>query len=180
MVHSKDYVLPRGPMTNVLQMEHAVETGAIDPKQLMLACAGRLACTFAASALQIVLAGAQKKINTHVQRSNAVRTFALQAHLDLPTSELPEVVQKIHAQSSADVTGVTALWDAVHVVFSIFSTGIQLSGQGAVLFGLLRGQRQAMLVATLPLIPQLYSVVKGLLAVNLQDGESLFLGTCRF
>ena len=165
---------------NAFQMERAVETGTVDPKQLALACAGRIACTFAASTIQDVISGAHNKINARIRRSNAVRSFALQARLDVPTSELPDVMHTMRAQSRADITGVTVLWDAVHEVFSIFGASVQLSGQFAVLFGLLRGQGRAMLVATLPLIPQLFSVLRGLAAVTLQDGETFFLDARSF
>ena len=155
-------------------MEHAVETGNVDPKQLILACAGRISCTFAATAIQKIIADAQKKINTRIQRSNAVHAFAFQAQLDVPTSERPEIMQIGRALSFSEFTGVTALWGAVHEVLSIFSSGIQLSGQCVVLLSLLKGQRRAMLVAMLPLLPQLLSVVKSLRRVTsgLQDGKS--------
>ena len=155
-------------------MEHAVETGNVDPKQLILACAGRIACTFAATAIQKIIAEAQKKINTRIQRSNAVHAFAFQAQLDVPTSERPDIMQISHALSFSEFTGVTALWGAVHEVFSIFSSGVRLSGQCVVLLSLLRGQRRAMLVAMLPLVPQLFSVVNklGVITNRLQDGKS--------
>ena len=155
-------------------MEHAVETGTVDPKQIVLACAGRIACTFAATVIRKIMVEAHLKINTRIQRSNAIQAFAFQAQLDVPTSESPDIMQINKTLLSSECTGVTALWSAVCEVVCIVSSGVQLSGQCVMLLSLLSGQRRAMLAAMLPLVSQLFSVVKSLVVetYGLQDGQS--------
>ncbi|KAI0716185.1 P-loop containing nucleoside triphosphate hydrolase protein [Cerioporus squamosus] len=137
----------------VKMMEVAIETRTIDTHQLLLICAGRLACTFARLVLYNTLTKAENTLNARIRRWFSLHQFRACARLDLPTYGRTEVRSQL-AASSDDYYGRTVVWQTLKMAMEIVSTTAQLVAESFVLVNALRGQTDGLLLAGVTMISE--------------------------
>ncbi|KAI0716191.1 P-loop containing nucleoside triphosphate hydrolase protein [Cerioporus squamosus] len=137
----------------VKMMEAAVETRTIDTNQLLLICAGRLACTFVHLVLYNTLTKAENTLNARIRRWFSLHQFRAYARLDLPTYGRRDVQSQL-AASSDDYFGRTVVWQTLKTVMDIVSTTAQLVAESFVLANALRGQPDGLLLAGVTMISE--------------------------
>ncbi|TFK83989.1 P-loop containing nucleoside triphosphate hydrolase protein [Polyporus arcularius HHB13444] len=137
----------------IKMMESAIETRTIDTHQLLLICAGRLACTFAHIVLHNILTKAENTLNARIRRWLSLHQFRAYARLDQPTFGRTEVQSQL-AASSDDYFGRTVVWQTLKMVMEIVSTTAQLAAESFVLVKALRSQNDGLLLAGVTMISE--------------------------
>lgn len=120
----------------------------MDKDLLFRVAAGRFTCSVLTRLLRF---GKQKiaiPLNSRIKHFYSVHIFHAMARLDVPTFD-DTAVQRQLEQSFPPDSRSSVAWDTVVVTLHIFSTVLQLISQLSVLNGVLRGQRDGLLLAVL-------------------------------
>ena len=155
-----------------------METGDVDPQYIILACAGRIACTLAHTALDRIQTRASDKVNARLIRMQAIQTFCMRAKLDLPTSERWDISQELSSRATSESLGASSVWTGIQTVFNTASTITHLCAQSYVLYDVLRGQTYGTAMTVLPLILEVVSILRTFLQAPFNMGEHSRLDTC--
>ncbi|KAF9456687.1 P-loop containing nucleoside triphosphate hydrolase protein [Collybia nuda] len=135
-----------GQLLDIVQT--AVDERKVDKNILLQVAAGRFAC----SVLTRILRYGKQKIaiplNSRIKHFYSVHIFHAMARLDVPTFD-DAAVQRQLEQSFPPDSRSSVAWDTVVMTLHIFSTVLQLGSQLSVLNGVLRGQRDGILLAVL-------------------------------
>ncbi|KIY45697.1 P-loop containing nucleoside triphosphate hydrolase protein [Fistulina hepatica ATCC 64428] len=135
----------------------AVETRTVDTDALFRIASGRFACAIGE---RLVRYGSQRlapTINKYIKQYYAIHLFHALSRLDLPTFEDSAIQRQIQQSFSPDSRSSIA-WDAARMSLSVLSTVVRLLSQLVVLMGVLREQRDGMLLALLSFAHSLFSM----------------------
>ncbi|KAI0757785.1 HlyB/MsbA family ABC transporter [Daedaleopsis nitida] len=148
----------QGQFLNITQV--AIDTRTVDKEQLIRISIGTGACTIASWFLSRVQRGVVHPLNGRIRRWWAVHSFHAQARLDLPTFEQGHVRRQLN-QTSDNYRGQAVVWQTLELVTDILSAVMQLLAQLVVLFQVLRGHRDGVMLGLLTLFSEtLYWISK--------------------
>jgi hypothetical protein len=129
------------------QVEVAVDKRTVDTHLLIHIAGGRALCAVAEHILDDALWKVSTALNGRIRRFYSTRVFRSLARLDTPTWDDPVVAAQIDAVIPKD--SKTVAWAAITAVVQTGSTVLRLFSQTFVLMGVLRGQRDGMLLCLL-------------------------------
>jgi hypothetical protein len=130
------------------KVQTAVDERKVNTNMLFQIAAGRLACSLVARILRYSKKRVSVPLNSRIKQYYSVHIFHAMARLDVPTFD-DDAVQRQLEQSLSPNSRSSIAWDTVVMAIQIYSTALQLISQVSVLAGVLRGQRDGFLLATL-------------------------------
>lgn len=135
-----------GQLLSIVQT--AVDERKVNTNILFQIAAGRLACSLVARLLRYGKKRVAVPLNDRIKKYYSVHIFHAMVRLDVPTFDDDAVQQQLE-QSFSPNSRSSIAWDTVVMAIQIYSTALQLISQVSVLAGVLRGQRDGFLFATL-------------------------------
>lgn len=144
----------------------------VDRDLLFQIAAGRFACSVSGRVLRYGKQQIAIPLNTRIKHFYSVHTFHAMARLDVPTFD-DTAVQRQLEQSYPPNSRTSVAWDTVVTTLHIFSSMLQLISQLSVLNGVLRGQRDGLLLAVLSFSHTLFYWSLGSAPYNLTGGAIL-------
>lgn len=130
------------------KVQTAVDERKVNTNILFQIAAGRLACSLVARLLRYGKKRVAVPLNDRIKKYYSVHIFHAMVRLDVPTFDDDAVQQQLE-QSFSPNSRSSIAWDTVVMAIQIYSTALQLISQVSVLAGVLRGQRDGFLFATL-------------------------------
>ncbi|KAF8494576.1 HlyB/MsbA family ABC transporter [Russula emetica] len=134
-----------GQLLNIVQV--AVDKGAVDTDHLIRIAGGRVLCAAADQILESASLKVSTVLNGRIRRFYSAHIFHSVARLDVPTWDDPVVSAQIEAVIPKDSN--TIAWAAITSLVQTGSTFVRLFSQTAVLMGVLREQRDGLLLSLL-------------------------------
>ena len=135
-------------------MQVAIDTRTVDKDVLFRICLGRFACAFATQVLRAIEAHAvQHPLTSRILRWYDVRLFGARARLDVPTYGEASIQRQLDEASSA-LFGRSVAYETLQMAVTIIRSAVQLCAQVVVLWQVLGGQRDGMLLAGLTMSSQ--------------------------
>ncbi|KAI0267129.1 HlyB/MsbA family ABC transporter [Gloeopeniophorella convolvens] len=128
-------------------VQTAVDKRVVDAHLLLRIAGGRVLCSIVEHTLDYASRKLSTALNGRTKRFYSARIFHAMARLDVPTWDDPVVAAQIDALVPRRRT--TVAWTAIMAVVRVGSTALQLFSQTAVLLGVLRNQRDGLLLALL-------------------------------
>ena len=135
-------------------MEHRT----VDQSLLLRMTLGTLVCKFVGHLLAFAHSKVSHPLQARLNKHYAIRLFAAQARLDVPTFDDPAVQRQIDSASSVNGQGVA--WGTVSMVSGLVSTLVKIVTQISVLVEVLKDQRDGLLLAVLCLLPSISDYIK--------------------
>jgi hypothetical protein len=140
-----------------LQVQSTVENRTLDTRFLFRVACGHALCSAADHFLYHASNTLSSALNRRSRQYYSTHSFRALARLDVPTCDDPAVTSQINAFSPRSVH--TTSWTAILTFVGTVSALIKLFSQSAVLFGILRGQRDGLLFALLTFSSNLISIL---------------------
>ncbi|KAH9920549.1 HlyB/MsbA family ABC transporter [Epithele typhae] len=143
-----------GQLLTIIQT--AIDSRTVNAGLLLRISLGRLVCS-----LLIVLVNRFRKsiegpLNARIRRWYAAHAFAAAARLDVPTFHSPTARRALNDTDNTS-WGKTVVWATLQLVADIAGAGVQLIAHALVLFGVLRQQRDGMLLVMVTLVSQVWT-----------------------
>jgi hypothetical protein len=154
----------------VSQVQVAVDKRAVDTDHLIRIAGGRVLCAAADQILESASWKVSTALNGRIRRLYSAHIFHSMARLDVPTWDDPVVSAQIEAVIPKDSN--TIAWAAITSVVQTGSTFVRLFSQTAVLMGVLREQRDGLLLSLLSFAGDALSSLNFSLG-NIRGGERL-------
>ena len=125
----------------------------VDRALLFRMTAGTLACKFVERLLEYARLRVSQPLQARLNKHYAMHLFEARARLDVPTFDDPAIQRQI--DSAASVNGQGVAWGTITMVSGLATTLLKVVTQVGVLAGVLKGQRDGILLAVLCMVPSL-------------------------
>jgi hypothetical protein len=133
----------------IFQVKSTVDKNAVDARSLLRAVYGRAICSVANYFLFYACYALSSALNRHSRQYYSNHAFHAMARLDVPTWDDPAVASQINALFPRSHNAVS--WAVILTFVNTASAVLRMLSQSAVLFGVLRGQKDGLLFALLTL-----------------------------
>ena len=134
-------------ITIILQIKSTVDQNPVDTNFLLRVVYGRALCSAATSFLWYASHALSSAINRDSRTFYLTHAFHAMARLDVPTWDDPAVASQINALSPS--SHKTVSWTVILAFVDMASAILRMFSQSAVLFSVLRGQKDGFLFALL-------------------------------
>ncbi|KAI0779878.1 hypothetical protein C8Q74DRAFT_1456295 [Fomes fomentarius] len=141
----------QGQLLQIMQI--AIDTRTVEKVDLFRICTGRIICGLAVRLMYAVETSTRRPLTARIKRYYSIVLFHARARLDLPTYESTSIQRQLD-EASQDTFNRTVAWETLDTVLIISRAGMQLVAQTFVLWEVLRGQRDGVLLAFLTLSSQ--------------------------
>jgi len=155
----------------VSQVQVAVDKRAVDTDHLIRIAGGRVLCAAAEQILESASWKVSTGLNGRIRRFYSAHIFHSVARLDVPTWDDPVVSAQIDAVIPKDSN--TIAWAAITSLVQTGSTFVRLLSQTVVLMGVLREQRDGLLVSLLSFAGDAFTCFNFTFAGDIGGGERL-------
>jgi hypothetical protein len=158
----------------VFQVETAVEKHTVDTRFLFQTAAGRAFCTAAQHFIRFASEKVSQSLNSRCRQFYSTRIFHAVARLDVPTWDDPAVAAHINALFTDSHR--TNTWEAIATLVDTGSAFLRVLSQTAVLFGVLREQKDGLLLALVSFSSDLltYFDMSNTFLIGGSGGRSIF------
>lgn len=157
----------------VSQVQVAVDKRTVDTDHLIRIAAGRVLC----AAVEQILESASWKVSTalngRIKRFYSPHIFHSVARLDVPTWDEPVVSAQIEAVMPKD--SKTIAWAAITSLVQTGSTFVRLFSQTVILMGILREQKDGLLLPLLSFASDAFTCLNFNFAGDFGGGKRLSL-----
>lgn len=155
----------------VSQVQVAVDKRTVDTDHLIRIAGGRVLCAAAEQILDAASWKVSTALNGRIRQFYSTHIFHSVARLDVPTWDDPVVAAQIDSVIPKDSN--TIAWAAITCLVQTGSTVVRLFSQTAVLMGVLRGQRDGLLLSLLSFAGDAFTCFNFTYAGDIGGGEKL-------
>jgi hypothetical protein len=163
--------LTRCLVSVVSQVQVAVDKRTVDTTHLIRIAGGRVLCAASDKILESASWKVATALNGRIRRFYSAHIFHSVARLDVPTWDDPVVYAQIDTVIPKDSN--TIAWAAIACLMQTASTLVTLFSQTAVLIGVLREQRDGLLLALLSFASDAFTCFNFTFTGDIGGGERL-------
>jgi hypothetical protein len=144
-------------LTNVSQIQTAIDERTVDKKMLLYVSVGRMTCNLVAHILAHAKQRVEIPVKIRIKNYYSMHIFNSMARLDVPTFEDPLIQRRLEDATPDTIRRNSIAWETVRVLSGLGSTAVRLVSQLFVLVSVLRDQRDGPIFAIVHFAQMLYS-----------------------